>query len=155
MVKNLPANAGGLRHGFDPWLSKIPWRRSWQPTPVFLPGGSYGQRRVHRFTNSWTRLKRLSTQSDRGRGYWEVTASSEQSLHPWDWCPNKNCVRKLLTPSSMWEYDKKISKNQEVGLTRHRTLPCLTLISIWFPDPRNVADIFVLFLSHLLCGILL
>ena len=26
------------RHGFDPWLGKIPWRRKWQPTPVFLPG---------------------------------------------------------------------------------------------------------------------
>ena len=24
--------------GFDPWLGKIPWRRPWQPTPVFLPG---------------------------------------------------------------------------------------------------------------------
>ena len=23
---------------FDPWLSKIPWRRKWQPAPVFLPG---------------------------------------------------------------------------------------------------------------------
>jgi len=26
------------RHEFDPWLWKIPWRRKWQPTPVFLPG---------------------------------------------------------------------------------------------------------------------
>ena len=25
------------RLGFDPWLGKIPWRRKWQPTPVFLP----------------------------------------------------------------------------------------------------------------------
>ena len=25
---------------FDPWLGKIPWRRAWQPTPVFLPGES-------------------------------------------------------------------------------------------------------------------
>ena len=25
------------RHGFDPWVKKIPWRRTWQPTPVFLP----------------------------------------------------------------------------------------------------------------------
>ena len=24
--------------GFDPWVWKIPWRRKWQPTPVFLPG---------------------------------------------------------------------------------------------------------------------
>ena len=30
--------------GFDPWVGKIPWRRKWQPTPVFLPGESHGQR---------------------------------------------------------------------------------------------------------------
>ena len=28
----------------DPWVGKIPWRRKWQPTPVFLPGESHGQR---------------------------------------------------------------------------------------------------------------
>ena len=32
------------RHRFDPWVSKIPWRRAWQPTLVFLPGESHGQR---------------------------------------------------------------------------------------------------------------
>ena len=32
------------RPGFDTWVGKIPWRRAWQPTPVFLPGESYGQR---------------------------------------------------------------------------------------------------------------
>ena len=31
------------RGGFNPWVRKIPWRRKWQPTPVFLPGESYGQ----------------------------------------------------------------------------------------------------------------
>ena len=31
------------RHRFDPWIGKIPWRRAWQPTPVFLPGESQGQ----------------------------------------------------------------------------------------------------------------
>ena len=30
--------------GFDPWVEKIPWRREWQPTPVFLPGEFRGQR---------------------------------------------------------------------------------------------------------------
>ena len=34
MVKNPPAMQ---RPGFDPWVGKIPWRRAWQPTPVFLP----------------------------------------------------------------------------------------------------------------------
>ena len=29
---------------FDPWVGKMPWRRAWQPTPVFLPGESHGQR---------------------------------------------------------------------------------------------------------------
>ena len=28
------------RPGFDPWLGKIPWRKAWQTTPVFLPGES-------------------------------------------------------------------------------------------------------------------
>ena len=26
------------------WVEKIPWRRKWQPTPVFLPGKYHGQR---------------------------------------------------------------------------------------------------------------
>ena len=42
VVKNLPASAR------DPdlvsWVGKIPWRKKWQPTPVFLPGKSRGQR---------------------------------------------------------------------------------------------------------------
>ena len=32
------------RPGFDPWVGEIPWRRAWQPTPVFLPGDSHGWR---------------------------------------------------------------------------------------------------------------
>ena len=32
------------RHGLDPRVGKIPWRRAWQPTPVFLLGESHGQR---------------------------------------------------------------------------------------------------------------
>ena len=32
------------RHEFNPWVRKIPWGRKWQPTPMFLPGKSHGQR---------------------------------------------------------------------------------------------------------------
>ena len=32
------------RHRFDPWVGKIPWRRKWQPTPIFLPGEPREQR---------------------------------------------------------------------------------------------------------------
>ena len=32
------------RPKFNPWVRKMPWRRNWQPTPVFLPGKSLGWR---------------------------------------------------------------------------------------------------------------
>jgi len=32
------------RYRLDPWIRKILWRRTWQPTPVFLSGESHGQR---------------------------------------------------------------------------------------------------------------
>ena len=55
------------RHGFHPSVGKIPWKREWQPTPVFLPGESHGrgawQATVHGVTQSRTRLKGLSTQA--------------------------------------------------------------------------------------------
>ena len=31
---------------FDPWVGKIPWKRAWQCSPVFLPGESHGQKSV-------------------------------------------------------------------------------------------------------------
>ena len=34
------------KHRFDLWVEKTPWRRKWQPTPVFLPGKYHGQRRL-------------------------------------------------------------------------------------------------------------
>ena len=43
------------RYGFDPWVEKIPWRRAWQPSPVFLPRKSNGQKSltaVHGVTKS-------------------------------------------------------------------------------------------------------
>ena len=52
--QGFPGGAGGKEpicqyrrrkgHGFDPWVRKIPWRRKWQPTPVFLPGKFHGQK---------------------------------------------------------------------------------------------------------------
>ena len=43
-VKNPPANAGDMSCRFDPWVGTIRWRKKGQPTPVFLPGTSHGQR---------------------------------------------------------------------------------------------------------------
>ena len=63
VVKNPSANAGRRKRcRFDPWVEKTPWKGAWQPTPVFLPGESHGQRSlaVHRVAQSQTQLKQLS-----------------------------------------------------------------------------------------------
>ena len=60
MVKKFPCQC--RRHKrcrFDPWVKKIPWRRVWQPTPVFLPGESHGQRSLAGYS-PWGR-KELDT----------------------------------------------------------------------------------------------
>ena len=93
------------RHRFDPWVGKIPWRRAWQPTPVFLPeespwteelGGlqSMGLRRVRhdRATKHSTALAslnptdgsrtRLSREANMGgwRNQWMRECSSTKPL---------------------------------------------------------------------------
>ena len=54
------------RHGFYPWVQKIPWRRAWQPTSIFLPEETQAKSSltgyiVHGVTQCWTWLKLLST----------------------------------------------------------------------------------------------
>ena len=65
VIKNLPASAGDTGSG----PGTIPWRRKWQPTPVFLPGKSRGQRGLEGYSPwghkeldtieqlNWTELK--------------------------------------------------------------------------------------------------
>ena len=51
---------------FNPWVGKIPWRRKWQHTPVFLPKNSHGQRSLegyypkdYRVRHDWSNLARI------------------------------------------------------------------------------------------------
>ena len=49
------------RCGFDPWVRKIPWKRAWQPTAVFLPGKSHGQRSLAGYS-PWGRKESDTTE---------------------------------------------------------------------------------------------
>ena len=67
VAKNLPAIAG------DPRVSKTPWRKEWQPAPVFLPGESRGQRSLvgrslwgHKESGRTQRLRK----NHKGKGTW-------------------------------------------------------------------------------------
>ena len=77
LPQGFPCGAGGKestwqcrrhrRHGFNPWVGKIPWRRRRQPTPVFLPGKFRGQRSLVGYspwvTKGWTRLSDVAQRS--------------------------------------------------------------------------------------------
>ena len=54
LVKNSPANAEDVKDMglIDPWVRKIPWKRKWQPTPVFLHGEYHGQKSLVGYS-SW------------------------------------------------------------------------------------------------------
>ena len=60
------------RSKFDPWVGKISWRRAWQPTPVFLPGESHGQRSLVGYSpwggKELDMAERLSTQKVQVQG---------------------------------------------------------------------------------------
>ena len=50
------SNCRCKRRGFNPWVRKIPWRIQWQPTPVFLPRESHGQRSLASYS-PWCRKR--------------------------------------------------------------------------------------------------
>ena len=56
VVKNLPVNARDIRSMFDLWVRKTPWKRKWQPTPVFLTGKSHGQSSLEGYS-PWNRKR--------------------------------------------------------------------------------------------------
>jgi len=68
VIKNPSDNAGDKRRRLNPWVRKIPWRRAWQPIPVFLLGESHGQRS-------------LAGHSPWGRKESDMTEETEHTAH--------------------------------------------------------------------------
>ena len=77
------------RHGFNPWVRKIPWRRAQQPTPVFLPGESHGQRNLGGYSPQGS--KELDT----------TEATQHQHHKTWDCEPGGRVVLGSLTSCSL------------------------------------------------------
>ena len=50
LFPDFPGGSDGKESAFDLWVGKIPWRRKWQSTSVFLPGKSRGQRSLVGYT---------------------------------------------------------------------------------------------------------
>ena len=78
------------RRMFDPWVGKIPWRRKWQPTPVFLSGEAHGQRILEGYSpmghKAHTHIKSLG-----------ISDEEKDRICPWAVCVKRG-VFNLLHP---------------------------------------------------------
>ena len=87
------------RCGFDPWVGKIPWRRKWQPIPVFLPGKSHGWRSLAGYS-PWDHkesdtTKWLSTQHMKGFCVGDPAASLCPSPGPANTWPIRTAFQEI------------------------------------------------------------
>ena len=104
-VKASASNGGGP--GFNPWVGKIPWRRKWQSTPVFLPGESHGR-------------KSLVGYSPRGRK--ESDTTEQLHLHLqwqigyWEWEKGVHQGDSLIWEGPSTEMERKNKSRVEEGI---------------------------------------
>ena len=115
------------RRGFDPWIKKIPWRRAWQSTPVFLPGESHGQRSLvgysplsHRVGHGWSDLACTHARSQ--SWWWRISEFHSNLSGPQPGClpPYSLCQRLSLT---QWAHALWACIGSPVSLTSsHGTL---------------------------------
>ena len=104
------------RHGFDPWVGKILWRRKWQPTAVSLPGECHGQRSLAGYspgdlresdTTEWLRAHTpLDPSAEDGAHFqgWGLTLSELGSTPSWlPWAEAASAPTQLAFNLQVWE----------------------------------------------------
>ena len=126
------------RHGFDPWVKKIPWRGKWQPSPVFLPGKSHGQRSLAGYSPWSCKEQDMTEQLD--HHHQDKTSEGMLSLHALPKRSRGHVVRWWLWAS------------QEEGSPQNLTTLALDLRLL---APRTMKKINVCCLCHSVFGIAL
>ena len=118
------------RCGFNPWdWKKIPWRRKWQPSPVFLPGESHGQRSPAGYS-SWNHRELDMTELDwharihvwfspLSSASWNSSLLARSPELSFWLCPcklkNWSCRHRLVTQCRVVRYDGKTAGTLSVG----------------------------------------
>ena len=81
--------------GFDPWVGQIPWRREWQPTPVFLPGEFHGQRSLVGYS-LWGCKESDMTEATNTHIYTYIHDPQEEDrCESWFWLQVLRCLPRL------------------------------------------------------------
>ena len=76
------------RRGFQSWVEKIPWRRQWQPSPVFLPGESHAQRSLAGYSSWGCKETLLSSRA-------HTAVMEDGRCHPWSALHSLGAVAEL------------------------------------------------------------
>ena len=84
----------------DPWVGKIPWRRAWKPTPVFLPGESHGQRSLEATVHGVAKIRHDWAAKHIMIG--ERTSAGTNYQHQGEWSPSENLVWEFYFYN--WDY---------------------------------------------------
>ena len=107
---------------FDPWVGKMPWRRKWHPTPIFLPGTSHAQRSLVGYSPRGCKesdaTERLSTQPH--KNMWLLLLSHFSRV--WFCATHRLQPTRLLCP---WD-----SPGKNTGVGCHFLLQCLKVKSL-------------------------
>ena len=106
------------RWEFDPWVGKIPWRRKWQPIPVFLPGKSHRQRSLVGYS-PWGHKKVRNMTEQLNNILYTCTRHSTQC---YTYKVKQHCLYNLPTTSlsqSVWAVITQIYNGE---LINHRNL---------------------------------
>ena len=114
------------RHGLDPWVGRISWRRKWLPTPVLLPGKSHGQRSLpgyspwghKRVGHDWATTKSTTTNP-----CWTLTPMAKCPL---TWPPI--CLPSMKTQLPSLPQGLFSDPDNGVDLTPHQGTCCIILL---------------------------
>ena len=115
------------RHGFNPWIRKMPWERKWQFTPIFLPGKSHAQRSLVGYSpqGRWrvrhdlainNNVYKISTPKlPKVATYWKSPWDPWQREHKFTFqkhtfipCPKDSCSESCQTWASQYKLQKRI-----------------------------------------------
>ena len=114
------------RCGFDPWVRKIPWRREWQPIPVFLPGESYGHQNLVGYSQ-WGRKELDMTEQI------TLIKSAQTHVQLSQWChpnisssptPFSSCLQSFPASQSFPVSQLFASSDQSIGASASSLVSC-------------------------------